>query len=103
MGIHSLVEWSNCPIIAPPQRAIGADFAAHGRPGLSGREQPWSAPEPLAAVQSSSWLRPATLLPPRATTRERQETKPDEPAGRWGGTSGVPKLGDLWLIMAGGS
>ena len=55
MGIHSLVEWSNCPIIAPPQRAIGADFAAHGRPGLSGRE-----PEPLAAVP---WLRPATLLP----------------------------------------
>ena len=38
-------------ITPPKRRAIGADFAAQGRPGLSGREQHWSAP--LAAVQWS--------------------------------------------------
>jgi hypothetical protein len=49
--------------------------AAHGRPGLFGRQN--------HSLQCSPWLRPATLLPPRATTRDSQQTKPgDKPKER---------------------
>ena len=76
MKFHSPREWSNYLITAPQKRAIGADFAAQGRPELSGREQHWSAPVPLTAVQPNPWLRPATKLPPKAATKTNQQTKP---------------------------
>ena len=38
INIHSPVEWGNCPIISLPVRVIGADFAAHGRPSVHGRD-----------------------------------------------------------------
>ena len=52
-----------------------ADFAAHGRPGLSNRECHWIAPVLLAAVQPSPWLRPAISYSPYRTRQTCQRDK----------------------------
>ena len=52
-----------------------ADFAAHGRPGLSNRECHWIAPVLLAAVQPGPWLRPATSYSPYRTRQTCQRDK----------------------------
>ena len=53
--LHSPNEWpaGYHPIRKRNSRSMCADFAAHGRPGLSNRECHWIAPVLLAAVQPS--------------------------------------------------
>ena len=56
--LHSPTEWASWIPSNPKRnsRYMCADFAAHGRPGLSNRECHWIAPVFLAAVQPGPWL-----------------------------------------------
>ena len=63
------------PIRKRNSRSMCADFAAHGRPGLSNRECHWIAPVLLATVQPGPWLRPAISYFPYRTRQTCQRDK----------------------------
>ena len=63
------------PIRKRNSRSMCADFAAHGRPGLSNRECHWIAPVLLAAVRPGPWLRRAITFSPCRTRQTCQRDK----------------------------
>ena len=71
------------PIRKRNSRSMCADFAAHGRPGLSNRECHWIAPVLLAAVQPGPWLRPATSYSPYRTRQTCQRDKVTQAVARY--------------------